>query len=181
MRILILNIVFILALGTTETIKSSQPYSPNSNELNNTTLNQIEGLIRKKAGAELKKNNENSFILNGYNVYTEVIVRRFGLNVYEESFYNVENPDKMFRIRIVEDLNGDRELAIMIHGKDGAVSYHACFDITGNMLQENPWGKNEEYSIEIFDLYNKYRTIYEQSVGAINNKQQDSKIFLTEN
>lgn len=180
MRILILNLVFILALGTTETVKSSQPHLPHSNELNNTTLNQIEDLIRKKAGAELKKNNENSFVLNGYNVYTEVTVRRFGLSVYEESFYNLENPDKMFRMRIVKDVNGDRELAVMIHSKDGIVSYHACFDITGNMLQEDPWGKGEGYSIKIFDLYNKYRTLYAQSVDAITNNQQNPEIFLTE-
>ena len=179
MRTLILILVIILALGTKETVRSSQPYSPNSSELNLTTLNQIEGLIRKKAGAELEKNSENSFTLNGQFVYSKVVLPRFSPSVYEESFYDLKNPDNVFKIRIVKNINGDRALAIMIHCKDGVVSCHACFDINGNMFIEDPWGKSEEYSIEIFDLYNKYSKIYSQKVDAIDANQQNSQIFLT--
>jgi len=166
MKILVLKLVFILALGAPETTSSSMRHTANSSELNLAVLDQIESLISKKAGAELEENHENSFILNGHSVYTEVVVRRYGSSIYEESFYETQNPNNEFRMRLVKDVNGNRELAVMIQGNEGFVNYHACFDLNGNMLENDPWGNGEGYSIEIFDLYKKYRQIYSQRVDA---------------
>ena len=165
MNLLVIKFIFILALGTPETESVSQMHTANSGKFNLVALEQIESLISKKAGFELE-NNENSFTLNGHDIYTEVIVRRYGPSVYEESFCETQNPDNKFRMRLVKNVNGDRELAVMIRGEEGFVSYHACFDLNGNMLEDDPWGKDEGYTIEIFDLYKKYRKIYSQKVDA---------------
>ena len=166
MNILAIKLVFILAFGTPETESVSHLHTANSSELNLAKLDQIENLISKKAGAELEKNHENSFILNGHDVYTEVVVRNYGASIYEESFYEIQNPDNEFRMRLVKNVNGDRELAIMIRGKEGFVNYHACFDINGHMLEDDPWEKNEGYTIKVFDLYKKYQKVYSQRVDA---------------
>ena len=166
MNILAIKLVFILAFGVPESINSSNTHNACSSELNLATLDQIESLICKKAGAELEKNHENSFILNGHDVYTEVVVRNYGPDIYEESFYEIQNPDNEFRMRLVKNVNGDRELAVMIRGKEGFVNYHACFDPNGHMLKNDPWGKNEGYTIKVFDLYKKYQKVYSQRVDA---------------
>ena len=166
MNLLVIKLVFVLALGTPETESISQLHTANSGEINLAKLDQIASLISKKAGSEVEKNNENSFILNGHDVYTEVVVRNYGPDIYEESFCEIQNPDNEFRMRLVKNVNGDRELAVMIRGEEGFVSYHACFDLNGNMLEDDPWGKDEGYTIEIFDLYKKYRKIYSQKVDA---------------
>ena len=162
MKLLVLNLAFILALGTPEAAK----HTANSGSLNINALDQIENLIRKKAGAELEKNHENSFTLNGYNVFTGVTEHRFGPKVYEESFYEIKNPENVYRMRIVVEENGDREFAVLIHGNEGNINYHAVFDSNGVMLDEDPWGTYDGYTIEIFDLYKKYRKLYAEKVDS---------------
>ena len=164
MKVLVLKLVFILALGNPESINSSCQHSADSGELNLTELKQIESLICKKAGAEFEKNHENSFTLNGHNIYTEVVIRRYGLNIYEESFCETQNPNNLFRLRLIKNINGDRELAVMIHEDEELVSYRARFDSNGFMLEDDSWKSDTEYTIEIFDLYKKYRKIYAQRV-----------------
>ena len=166
MNILLIKLVFILALGTPGTTSFSQPHTVNSGELNLATLDQIESLIRKKNENEIKNKNKKSFILNGHNGYTKIVVRRYGSSIYEESFYEIQNPDNEFRMRLVKNINGDSELAVLIRGEEGFVNYHACFDINGYMLEDDPWGKVEGYTIEIFDLYKKYQKIYSQRVDT---------------
>lgn len=166
MKILLLKLVFILALWNPETNSSSCIHTANSGEFNLAELDQIECLIRKKAGAELEKNHENSFTLNGHSVFSEVVIHRYGPSIFEESFYEIQNPNNEYRMRLVKNINGDRELAIMICENDRIVSYHAVFDSQGIMLEEDPWGKADGYSIEIFDLYEKYQKIFSQRVDA---------------
>ena len=165
MNLLVIKFIFILALGAPETESVSQIHTANSGELNLVALEQIESLISKKAGFELE-NNENSFTLNGHDVYTEVVVRRYGPSIYEESFCETQNPNNKFRMRLVKNINGDQELAVMIQGDNGVISYHACFDSYGNMIEDDPWGIGEGYTIKTFDLYKKYRKVYSQRVDA---------------
>ena len=180
MKIFVLNLIFILALGTSETMGFSPRHTANSGEKNLATLEQIECLIHKNAGAELKKNYENSFTMNGHNIRTAVVVRRYGSNTYEEFFYEIQKPNNEFRIRLVINPNGNQELAVMIREDEGFNSYHACFDPDGIMLEDDPWGKNDEsYTVEIFNLYKKYREIYAQKIDEINTKQQDSKKYIS--
>jgi hypothetical protein len=166
MKFLVLNLAFILALGTLETTGSSLSHTENSGKINLTVLDQIESLISKKAGAELEENHENSFVLNGHSVYTEVVVHRYGSDIYEESFFEIQNPENEFKLRLTKNINGDRILAILIKSEEGFKSLHACFDKNGKMLEEDPWGMNDGYSIEIFNLYNKYQILYSQRVNA---------------
>ena len=166
MKFLLIKLVFILALGNPELDGSSCIHTVNSGDTNLKSLSKIENLIRKKAGAELEKNHENSFVLNGHNVYTEVVSRKYGSSIFEESFYEIQNPDNVYRMRLVKNETGEYELAVMIHGNEGIENYHACFDITGKMLEEDPWGREDGYTIEIFDLYKKYRKIYSQRINA---------------
>ncbi len=167
MKVLLIKLVFLVVLGTPDTNSTSCEHSENSGNTNLATLKQIENLITKKAGAEFQESNENSFVLNGYDVYTEVKKSKFGPSVFEESFFEIENPENIYRMRIIKDINGDIEFAVLINGQEGIVNYHAVFDSNGNMLPEDPWGNNEGYTIEIFNLYNKYRKIYAERVDAI--------------
>ena len=59
-------------------------HSETTGELNKATLNQIEDLIRKKAGGEIKKNSTNSFTLNGYNVYATTSEKRFSAEIHSD-------------------------------------------------------------------------------------------------
>ena len=166
MKLLVIKLIFILAFGDPETSALALPNSATDGNINIAKLEQIEDLIRKKAGAEIEKNHENSFELNGYSVYTEVTVRNYGQSIYEEAFFEVDHPEKEFRMRLTVNENGERELAVMVHDEKGNVSYHACFDEFGIMFDEDPWGDVGGYTIDVFDLYKKYRNIYSQRVDA---------------
>lgn len=167
MKLLVLSLFYILTLGNPELKSSSSMHTANSGELNIAELDQIESIIRKKAGAEIEKNHDNSFVLNGQNVYSKVVVRRYSPSIYEESFYEIKNPNNEYRIRLVKNINGDRELAILIREDEKTISYHAVFDSQGMMFEDDPWGKTEGYTIDIFDLYKKYQKIFSQKVDAI--------------
>lgn len=170
MKFLVVKLFIVLALGNSEPTNSSLKHSANSGELNIAELDQIESIIRKKAGAELEKNHDNYFTLNGQTVYSKVVVRRYSPSIYEESFQEIENPENEYKIRLVKDINGDRELAIFIREGEQIISYHAVFDSEGIMLEEDPWGKNEGYTIEIFDLYKLYQAKFSQKVDALDLK-----------
>lgn len=180
MKIFVSILVFIIVAGIPETMSFSPMHSENSGELNLVTLNQIESLIHKKVETDLKKNHKKSFSLNGHNIYTEVVEHRFGANIYKESFYEVQNPNNEFKIRLVINPNGNQELAVIIHCDKEFKNYHACFNPNGIMIENDPWGKNKgNYTIEIFNLYKKYREIYAQKIDEINTKQQDSKKYIS--
>ncbi|NOQ25529.1 MAG: hypothetical protein GQ564_09240 [Bacteroidales bacterium] len=180
MRILVSILVFILVAGIPETMSFSPMHSENSGELNLRTLDKIESLIHKKVETDHTTNHKKSFSLNGHNFYTEVVEHRFGANIYKESFYEVQNPNNEFRIRLVINPNGNQELAVMIQGDEGFKNYHACFDPDGIMIEDDPWGKDKgNYTIEIFDLYKKYIEIYAQKIDEINIKQQESKNYIS--
>ncbi len=164
MKILLVKLAFILSLGNPGNNEYSKMHTTESGELNLSKLHQIESLIRKKAGAEFEKSHENSFTLNGYNVYTAVVDRNFGPDIYEESFYDVKNPDNIYKMRLIKNTYGEWELAVLIKENDGVSNYHACFDKFGRMLEDDPWGTHEGYTIEIFDLYRKYRKMYSKKV-----------------
>lgn len=167
MKLLIIKFAFIFLLGDPGNGEEAAcMHTANTGDLNLRTLEKIESLITKKAGAELIEDNENTFHLNGYYVYTGVTVRRFAPSIYEESFYEIENPDNIYRMRLTKLPNGDQELAVMIKGEEGYENYHAVFNKRGEMFEEDPWGINEGYSIEIFKIYNKYRQIFSQRVDA---------------
>ena len=70
-------------------------------------------MICKKTGVEFE-NYENSFALNGCHISTEVEIRKYGRNVYEELFYEIDNPNHICRLRLVKTFNGGCELAVMI-------------------------------------------------------------------
>ncbi len=172
MKILLVKLVFIIALGNPE-IDCNTTHSSNSASANLDELQQIESLIRKKAGAEFNKNSKNSFELNGYNVFTEVTVRNYGPSTYEESFFDVNNPNHIYKMRLVKNTYGEIELAVLIHGEEGIENYHACFDEDGEMFEEDPWGQEENYTTEIFNVYKKYRDIYSKRVDALAQKSLD--------
>jgi hypothetical protein len=180
LRILVSILVFILVAGIPETMSFSPLHSENSGELNLRTLDQIESFIYKKIETDQNKNRKKSFSLNGYNVYTEVVEHRFGANIYNETFYEVLNPNNEFRIRLVINPNGSQELAVMIRCDEEFKNYHACFDPDGIMIEDDPWGKNKgNYTIEIFDLFKEYIEIYAQKIDETNTKQQDSKKYIS--
>lgn len=168
MKLFLIKFAFVLFLGNPGVGEgtSNCVHTANTGDLNLQALEQIESLITKKAGAELIEDNENTFQLNGYYVYTGVTVRKFAPSTYEESFYEIENPDNIYRMRLTKLPNGDQELAVMIKGDEGFENYHATFNNQGEMFEEDPWGINEGYSIEIFEIYNKYRQIFSQKVDA---------------
>lgn len=167
MKLLVIKLMLLVALGNPEVLNATKNHSATTGKLNLEELKQIESLVRKKAGAELEKSHENSFVLNGHNVYTEVISRRYGPTVFEESFYDINDPENEFRMRLVKNINGDQELAVLIRKNGKVLNYHACFDSNGNMLDYDPWGREDGYSIKIFELYKEYRKIYAQRVDAL--------------
>lgn len=168
MKLLLIKFAFIFLVGNAGTGQGSSPcmHTANTGDLNLETLEQIQDLITKKAGAELQKDHENSFSLNGYFVYTGVSVRKFAPSTYEESFYDIENPDNIYRMRLTKHPNGEQELAVMIKGDEGYENFHAAFDSQGIMFEEDPWGIDKGYSIKIFEIYNEYREIFSQRVDA---------------
>lgn len=158
----------------------SSIHSATSGELNLKTLNEIESIIRKKEESALNKNNKRFYLQNGHKIYRQVAEPRFGANIYKESFYEIQNPNNEFRIRLVVNPDGSQELAIFIRYDEEIKNYHACFDADGVFIEDDPWGKNDEsYTVEIFNLYKKYREIYAQKIDEINTKQQDSKIYIS--
>jgi len=153
--------------GTPGNDKSSMMHTEKSGELNLTTLEQIEDLLSKKAGAKFERHNKNKFTLNGYAVCTEVDMSRFAPDVFEESFYEIANPANVYKLRLIKNPDGSRELAILIQGDEGLMNYHAVFDCSGIMFDEDPWGSNQGYTIEIFDVYKKYQQIFAKRVDGI--------------
>lgn len=141
-------------------------HTEESGQFNLETLEQIENLIAKKAGADFSKDNENSFTLNGHFVYTGAKIRKYAPSIYEESFYEIENPENEYRMRLIKYPNGDKELAVLIKENNQIINYHAAFNALGEMFEEDPWGVNEGYSIEIFSAYNNYRTCFSERVDA---------------
>ena len=168
MKLLLIKFAFIFIIGNPGTDDGNAAYmhTENTGQYNLEALEQIQDLITKKAGAELQKDHKNSFSLNGYFVYTSVNVKKFAPSTYEESFYDIENPDNIYRMRLTKHPNGEQELAVMIKGDEGYENYHAAFDSQGIMFEEDPWGIDKGYSIEIFKIYNKYREIFSQRVDA---------------
>lgn len=142
-------------------------HSENSGDYNIKTLSDIQSDIRKKAGAEFQKSHQNSFVLNGCDVFTSVSEKRFAPTVYEEGFTEIDNPCNVYRMRITQDDEGYIVFAVFIKESDKIENYHAAFDPDGKMLEEDPWGNSEGYSIKIFDLYNKYYKIYSTKVNNI--------------
>ena len=163
MKLLLMHLILFLFIEDPVATDVSAQHTMHSGNINLMALQEIESLICKKAGAELNKNSENSFVLNGYDVFTRV-THRLGSKVYEESFYEIENPDNICRMRLVITPEGDWEFAVMIPDKDGYINYHAVFDPEGKMIEDDPWGISEGYTIETFDLYNKYRSLYSEKV-----------------
>jgi len=163
MKLLLMHLILFLSIGDPVATDVSAQHTMHSGNINLSALQEIESLICKKAGAELNNNSENSFILNGCDVFTRV-THRLGSKIYEESFYEIENPDNIYRIRLVITHEGDWELAVMIPDKNGYINYHAVFDTEGMMIEDDPWGISEGYTIETFDLYNKYRSLYSEKV-----------------
>ena len=92
---------------------------------------------------------------------------RFAPDIFEESFYELENPDNIYKLRLIKHPDGSRELAVLIHGDEGLMNYHAVFDCKGIMFDEDPWDSNVGYTIEIFDMYNKYRQIFLKRVNGL--------------
>lgn len=167
MKLLLIKFAFLLILGNPESNNASATHSESSGDYNLETLKQIESLLKKKAGAELQKNSKNTFQLNGYEVYTGVTCNRFGPSVLEETFYEIENPDNICKIRLVKNDNGDTEFAVLIKTNEGLRNYHAVFDYEGNMLEEDPWGIEEGYTIKTFDLYREYQKLFAQKVDKV--------------
>lgn len=167
MKVLLIKLVFLVVLGNPDSNGTSCEHSENSGNNNLATLKQIESLITKKAGAEFQENHINSFVLNGHDVYAKVKKSKFGPSVFEESFFEIDNPENIYKMRIVKDINGDIGFAVLINGEEGNLNYHAVFNSQGKMLEEDPWGNNIGYTIEIFNLYDKYRKIYAERVDAI--------------
>ena len=166
-KIILVSFFFIIMIGTLKAKDVLNMHTANSGDFNLTALEQIENFIGKKTGIDFN-NYKDSFTLNGYNFNTRVDINRFSPSTYEESFSDTKNPENEFRVRLVKYLNGDQELAIYIHEGNKEINCHAAFDSQGNMLSEDPWGKTEGYTIEIFNLYDKYRKTYYQKVNANN-------------
>ena len=167
MKFLIVNLILFLAFGNPDKSNLSTSHSANTGQYNLNELNQIKTLISKKAGTDFEKNPVNTFTLNGYSVYTKVTEHHYGPSIYEESFYDVQNPENEYRMRLVINPDGERELAVMVHDNNNYINYHACFDEKGIMLDFDPWGEDDTYSINVFGLYDLYQKIYSEKVNKI--------------
>lgn len=165
MQLLFVKLAFILIVVNPGT-KSSSTHTENSGTSNLASLEQIEDLISKKVCAKFTHSHETAFELNGYYVYTKADIHRYAPSVYEESFYNVQNPDNVYRMRLVKLPDGEYEFAVLIKGEEGNINCHAVFNSDGSMIKDDPWGTNEGYTIKIFDIYNQYRNIFIQKVDA---------------
>jgi len=169
MKLIIINLIFILLSGHPD--KGSgyavEMHTKETGSLNVNVLTQIERLITKKAGAELQQDSENTFKLNGHEVYTSVTIRKYAPDVYEESFYEIKNPANEYRLRLTKHPNGDSVLAIFIKENEKVINCHAAFDKQGKMYEEDPWGTNQGYTIDIFKFYQQYRDIFSKRVDGI--------------
>ena len=168
MKIIVIKLALVLLWGSPDKGPecSAEMHTKESGSLNLKTLNQIETLLTKKAGAELKEDNENLFTLNGYSVHTSVTVRKYAPDIYEESFYEIQNPNNEYRLRLTKHPNGDSILAILMKKNEETINYHAAFDSQGKMYEEDPWGIGKGYTIDIFKIYQKYLQIFSQKIDA---------------
>jgi len=168
MKIIILKLVFVLFLGSPDKGPeySAEMHTKESGSLNLKTLNQIETLLTKKAGAALKEDNENLFTLNRYSVHTSVTIRKYAPDIYEESFYAIQNPNNEYRLRLTKHPDGDSILAILMKENGETINCHAAFDAQGKMYEEDPWGIDKGYTIDIFKIYQKYLQIFSQKIDA---------------